>query len=72
MTLLSVEQRVSAVGLLTHLRVRWLTIAPVTREHFEAAAGLLGMIELVEGRRAAVSSETQSVIWEGWILGQTL
>jgi hypothetical protein len=37
---------------------------------FDAAMGLLGMIEVVEGRRAAVPSETQAARWEGWILGQ--
>jgi predicted nucleic acid-binding protein len=35
---LSVEQRASAVSLFTNLRVQSLAIAPVTREHFQAAA----------------------------------
>ena len=37
---------------------------------FDATMGLLGMIEVVEGRRAAAPTETKAVEWEGWILGQ--
>jgi hypothetical protein len=37
---------------------------------FDAAMGLFGMIEVVEGRRLAAPTETQAVAWEGWILGQ--
>lgn len=37
---------------------------------FDAAMGLLGMIEVVEGRRAAAPPTTQAPTWEGWILGQ--
>lgn len=35
---LSVEQRASAVSLFTNLRARSLAIAPITREHLQAAA----------------------------------
>ena len=35
---MSVEQRASAVGRFTNLTTRSLTITPVTREHFQAAA----------------------------------
>jgi hypothetical protein len=38
---------------------------------FDATIGLLGMIEVVEGRRAVAPAETEAVGWEGWILGQT-
>lgn len=37
---------------------------------FDAAMGLFGMIEVVEGRRAALPTATASIPWEGWILGQ--
>ena len=37
---------------------------------FDAAMGLFGMIEVVEGRRAAIPARTDSPGWEGWILGQ--
>ncbi len=37
---------------------------------FDAAAGLLSMIEVVEGRRAAAPAEVDAADWEGWILGQ--
>ena len=37
---------------------------------FDAAAGLLGMIEVVEGRRLAAPARTEAPEWEGWILGQ--
>lgn len=37
---------------------------------FDAAMGLLGMVEVVEGRRAAAPARTEASEWEGWILGQ--
>ena len=37
---------------------------------FDAAAGLLGMIEVVDGRRVAMPPVTDAPEWEGWILGQ--
>jgi len=37
---------------------------------FDAAMGLLGMIEVVEGRRAAGPPCAYASAWEGWILGQ--
>lgn len=37
---------------------------------FDAAIGLLGMIEVVDGRRAAAPPMTEAPDWEGWILGQ--
>jgi len=37
---------------------------------FDAAMGLFGMIEVVEGRRAAAPEKTEAPEWEGWILGQ--
>jgi hypothetical protein len=37
---------------------------------FDAAVGLLGMIEVVEGRRLASPIERSAQDWEGWILGQ--
>jgi hypothetical protein len=37
---------------------------------FDAAMGLLSMVEVVEGRRAAAPTQTPVVEWEGWILGQ--
>ncbi|WP_161850227.1 DUF429 domain-containing protein [Bradyrhizobium sp. CCBAU 051011] len=37
-------------------------------DKFDAAIGLLGMIEVVEGRRRAAPAGTNG--WEGWILGQ--
>jgi predicted nucleic acid-binding protein len=58
---LSVEQRASAVGMFTNLRARSLAFAPVTREHFQAAARFADHYEL--GLRAgdalhvAVASE---------------
>jgi hypothetical protein len=39
---------------------------------FDATMGLLGMIEVVEGRRAAAPTQMQAVEWEGWILGQVV
>ncbi len=38
---------------------------------FDAAMGLFGMIEVVEGRRAAAPEKTDAPEWEGWILGQS-
>jgi hypothetical protein len=37
---------------------------------FDAALGLLGMIEVVDGRRAAAPTPLEAVDSEGWILGQ--
>lgn len=37
---------------------------------FDAALGLLGMIEVVDGRRAAAPASIEVVNSEGWILGQ--
>jgi hypothetical protein len=37
---------------------------------FDAVAGLLGMIEVVEGRRVAAPVKAEAPEWEGWILGQ--
>ena len=37
---------------------------------FDAALGLLGMIEVVDGRRAAAPTFIEEVDSEGWILGQ--
>jgi hypothetical protein len=37
---------------------------------FDAALGLLGMIEIVDGRRAAAAASIEAVDPEGWILGQ--
>ena len=37
---------------------------------FDAALGLLGMIEVVDGRRAAAPTSIEAVDSEGWILGQ--
>ncbi|MGO8534180.1 DUF429 domain-containing protein [Rhizobium ruizarguesonis] len=40
-------------------------------DRFDAAVGLLGMIEVVEGRRDEGASDAEDVkTWEGWILGQ--
>ncbi|MBX4923971.1 DUF429 domain-containing protein [Rhizobium bangladeshense] len=40
-------------------------------DQFDATIGLLGMIDVVEGRRAEGAPTTQDVMtWEGWILGQ--
>ncbi|CDZ67044.1 Hypothetical protein NGAL_HAMBI2605_53230 [Neorhizobium galegae bv. orientalis] len=40
-------------------------------DRFDAAVGLLGMIDVVEGRRAEGSPDADDVkTWEGWILGQ--
>ena len=38
-------------------------------DHFDALLGLLGMIEVEDGRRAAAPADIDRV-WEGWILGQ--
>ncbi|SHJ98312.1 hypothetical protein SAMN02745194_03876 [Roseomonas rosea] len=38
---------------------------------FDATIGLMGMIEVVEGRRAPAPGVRQAPEWEGWILGQT-
>ena len=38
---------------------------------FDAAIGLLGMLEVVEGRRLAAPAGMPSHGWEGWILGQS-
>lgn len=38
---------------------------------FDAAMGLLGMIEVIDGRRAAAPSSAYGSSWEGWILGQS-
>jgi hypothetical protein len=44
---------------------------PSGEDPFDATAGLLGMIEVVDGRRAeAPDSMTHSKRGEGWILGQ--
>jgi hypothetical protein len=38
---------------------------------FNALIGLLGMIEVVDGRRdEGCASDRSSAAWEGWILGQ--
>ena len=37
---------------------------------FDAAMGLLGMIEVVEDRRTAMPGSTGAAVWEGWIIGQ--
>jgi hypothetical protein len=37
---------------------------------FDAALGLLGMIEVAEGRRPATPTSVEAVDCEGWILGQ--
>ena len=39
-------------------------------DRFDALIGLLGMIEVVDGRRAAHPGHGREVDWEGWILGQ--
>ena len=39
---------------------------------FDATAGLLGMIEVVDGRRRAAPATTDAPEWEGWILGQAV
>jgi len=39
-------------------------------DRFDAALGLFGMIEVVEGRRAEGGSTPDARSWEGWILGQ--
>ncbi|MGO7371757.1 DUF429 domain-containing protein [Rhizobium leguminosarum] len=40
-------------------------------DRFDAAVGLLGMIDVVEGRRAEGAPDADDVkTWEGWILGQ--
>lgn len=40
-------------------------------DQFDATVGLLGMIDVVEGRRGEGMPDAQDVkIWEGWILGQ--
>jgi hypothetical protein len=44
--------------------------AKAGEDPFDAAVGLLGMIEVVEGRRAAAPASTEAPEWEGWILGQ--
>jgi hypothetical protein len=40
-------------------------------DRFDAAMGLLGMIEVAEARRAAAPATTAAPHWEGWILGQS-
>jgi hypothetical protein len=37
---------------------------------FDAVIGLLGMIEVVEGRRPAAPAAIPNVQWEGWIFGK--
>ncbi|WP_222356849.1 hypothetical protein [Rhizobium leguminosarum] len=38
---------------------------------FDAAVGLLGMLDVVEGHRAEGSPDDEDVTtWEGWIFGQ--
>jgi hypothetical protein len=37
---------------------------------FDALVGLLGMIEVVDGRRDEGGSSAADGAWEGWILGQ--
>ncbi len=40
-------------------------------DRFDALLGLLGMIEVVDGRRAEVTEHhAATVAWEGWILGR--
>lgn len=40
-------------------------------DRFDAAVGLLGMLDVVEGRRAEGTPDDDDVAtWEGWILGQ--
>ncbi|MGO7643790.1 DUF429 domain-containing protein [Rhizobium ruizarguesonis] len=40
-------------------------------DRFDAVVGLLGMLDVVEGRRAEGSPDDDDVtIWEGWIFGQ--
>ena len=40
-------------------------------DRFDAAVGLLGMIDVVDGRRGeGVAEEDEIKTWEGWILGQ--
>jgi hypothetical protein len=45
----------------------------VGEDRFDAAMGLLGMIEVVTGRRAnAIPNDAGIRQWEGWILGQSI
>ncbi|WP_143523529.1 hypothetical protein [Pararhizobium arenae] len=40
-------------------------------DRFDATVGLLGMIDVVDGRRSEGVPEADNVkTWEGWILGQ--
>lgn len=40
-------------------------------DQFDALMGLLGMIEVADGRRAATVSGRAIDPWEGWIIGQS-
>ena len=40
-------------------------------DRFHATAGLLGMIEVADGRRPAMPAGMEAPDWEGWILGQS-
>lgn len=44
--------------------------AKTGEDRFDAAIGLLGMIEVVDGRRAAGPTQIEDAPSEGWILGQ--
>jgi hypothetical protein len=39
-------------------------------DRFDAALGLLGMIEVVDDRRRAAPKSVETIAYEGWILGQ--
>lgn len=47
------------------------TSRPSGEDAFDALVGLLGMLEVLEGRRSEGVPDTPTVArWEGWILGQ--
>jgi hypothetical protein len=78
------DRRRVAVHILDRAEKRGVTFTPEAREAvltgfgptksgedpFDSFVGLLGMIEVVEGRRDEGTASTDAIGWEGWILGQ--
>ena len=45
---------------------------PDGEDQFDALVGLFGMLDVVDGRRAAGSPLDSAILkWEGWIMGQS-
>lgn len=82
----AVDRRIAASGVPAFCRDRAIGLAPdlaaaiadgferfgaAGEDAFDTLAGLLGMIDVAEGRCAAAPPEGPVLPWEGWILGRS-